>query len=311
MRQSRDGHPYLYTAFGLHIASGLLLPELLPDLDGPVAPDVHIGLGEVPTDIPGAREKKGIYQVARDRFLFWIRGIGRYYVTDGNRIIIRPDGSPAENAVRLVLLGTGLGSLLLQRGVFSIHGSAVLVNQRCVIFTGVSGVGKSTLSAAFNVRGYPMLTDDVAAVTIDDHNGLPWVQFGYPQHKLRRDSAQAVGVDVSSGSMVFPGKRGSKFALPAHKEFWRSPVRLGAVYELTAGSDDVSMRHLSIAEKLAVMMSNTYRPWLINGFDLRRQHFEWCVAIARTVPIVRLTRPGGMFPVAEQMRLIENDLPRE
>lgn len=301
---------YRYKVFGLHIASDILLPELLTAVDTPEPPEVVISFGKVPADITGAIEKTKSYQTAKNQFLFQVPGVGRYYVTNGNCVIVEPAEQAKEHSVRLFLLGTAFGSLLMQRGILPIHGSAVIANGHCVIFTGVSGAGKSTLLAALRERGYSFLTDDVAAVAVDA-DGVAWVHSAYPQQKLWRDSAETMGVDTASLTPFYSGNNKDKFAVPVHKGFWQSPAPLVAVYELGAERcRDVTVRPLSGVDKLAVLMSHTYRPWLIDGLGLKAAHFKQCAAVARQVAVSRLTRPEGVFSLEEQVRLVQQDLAR-
>lgn len=299
---------YRYKVFGLHVASDILLPELLTAIDPPDMPEVNISLGKVPADISGALEKTASFQAAKDQFLFRVTGVGCYYATNGNSIIVEPAGQAKEISVRLFLLGTTFGALLMQRGILPIHGSAVVVKGCCVIFTGVSGAGKSTMLAAFRKSGYPFLTDDVAAVTVDA-DGVAWVHSSYPQQKLWGDSAEAMDVDTASLTPFYTGKDKDKFAVPAHEEFWQAPVPLAAVYELEVeGHRDVIVRPLAGMDKLAVLMSHTYRPWLVDVLDIKAAHFKQCVAVARRVAVSKLARPEGMFFLEEQVRLVEQDL---
>ncbi len=300
-----------YKVFGLHIESDILLPELLNVNKPPVAPDVRISIGKVPANIVDPIEKTQVYQAAKDQFLFRVPGAGCYYVTGGNRIVVEPAEQAKEITVRLFLLGTTFGALLMQRGILPIHGSAVVINGCCVIFTGASGAGKSTMLAAFRKRGYLFLTDDVAAVTLDA-DGIAWVQASYPQQKLWRDSAETIGVDTSSLTPFFTGNDKDKFAIPAHKGFWRSSMPLVAVYELEVEKrQDVTISSLAGMDKLAVLISHTYRPWLVDGLDLKEAHFQQCVTVARQVAVSRLARPEGMFSLEEQVRLVQQDLARQ
>lgn len=302
---------YRYKVFGLHVASDILLPELLTAVDPPGMPEVSISLGKVPADISGALEKTASFQAAKDQFLFRVTGVGYYYTTNGNSIIVEPAGQAKEISVRLFLLGTTFGALLMQRGILPIHGSAVVVNGCCAIITGVSGAGKSTMLAAFRKRGYSYLTDDVAAVTVDA-DGVAWVHSSYPQQKLWRDSAETMGVDTASLTPFYTGKDRDKFAVPAHEGFWQAPVPLAALYELETGEqEDVTVRPLSGMDKLAVLMSNTYRPWLVDVLDIKAAHFKQCVAVAGRIAVSKLTRPAGMFSLEEQVRLVQQDLARQ
>ncbi|ACV64010.1 HPr kinase [Desulfofarcimen acetoxidans DSM 771] len=297
---------FFYTAFGLYIMSDFLLPELLPA--SICTPDICISYGKVPINILNPVEKTDTYQVAKNQFLFQVQGIGRYYVTNGNRIVVNPAKRTEEHIVRLFLLGTSFGALLLQRGILPIHGSAVVINGCGVIFTGASGAGKSTLLAAFRQRGYSFLTDDVAAVTLKS-DGAALVQSAYPQQKLWRDSAEEIGLDTAQLAPVYNGIEKKKYSIPVHNGFIQSPVSLVAVYELRAEScRDVTLKPLWGMDKLAVLLKHTYRCWLIKGLGLMEVYFKLCIAVARQVSVSRLTRPEGLFSLEEQVRLINQDI---
>lgn len=297
---------YRYKVFGLHVESDILLPELLTSADNSNPPEVTIILGEVPDDIIDPIEKSQSYQAAKNRFIFNVPKVGRYYVTNGNCILVQPAEQVEERVVRLFLLGTTFGVLLMQRGIVPIHGSAVVINGYCVILTGVSGAGKSTLLAALREQGYSFLTDDVAAVTVGE-DGVAWVHSAYPQQKLWRDSAENLGINVASLATV--NINVDKFAVPVHKGFRQSPAQLVAVYELgVERCRNVTVNPLSGMDKLAVLMSHTYRSWLTDGLGFKAQHFIQCVAIARQVAVSRLIRPEGVYSLEEQVRIIQYDL---
>lgn len=308
--QKKKFRRFCYKVYGLYIESDILLPELLTTIDTPNTPEVTISLGKVPAEISGAIEKTKSYQMAKNQFLFQVSGVGRYYVTNGNCIVMEPAEQANESYLRIFLLGTAFGALLMQRGILPIHGSAVVINGCCVIFTGVSGAGKSTLLAAFRKRKYSFLTDDVAAVTLDAE-GIAWVQSAYPQQKLWRDSAETMGVNTDSLTPFYKGISKDKFAVPVHKGFWQTPAPLVAVYELGAERCwDVTLRPLSGVDKLAVLLIHTYRPWLIDGLGLKAAHFKQCVAVAGQAAVSCLTRPEGVFCLEEQVRLVQQDMER-
>jgi len=308
--QKRSPKRYHYQVYGLYIVSDILLPELMTAIDMPYTPEVSIRLGTVPVEISGTIETTKSYQASKNQFLFQVPGVARYYVTNGNCIVVEPDEQAEETSLRLFLLGTAFGSLLMQRGILPIHGSAVVINGCCVIFTGVSGAGKSTLLAAFRKQGYSFLTDDVAAVTVGEE-GIARVQSAYPQQKLWRDSAETIGLNIVTLTPFYRGISKDKYAVPVHKGFWHKPAPLVAVYELGAERcRDVTFRPLSGVDKLAVLLSHTYRPWLINGLGLKAEHFKQCVAVAGQVAVSRLIRPEGVFCLEEQVRLVQQDMSR-
>jgi hypothetical protein len=252
-------------------------------------------------------EKSDTYQLAKNEYILRVQGVGGYYVTNGNRIVYEPGEQSEECLVCEHLLNVPIGVLLLQRGIISMHGSAVVVDGHGLVFTGVCGVGKSTLAAAFRERGYPMLTDDVAALILDN-DGVAWVQAACPQQNLRRDSAEAVGIAVTPRAGIEAEASEDKFVVSANQGFCQSAAPLGAVYELLVGeSCDISVRRLAGAEKLSVLMKNSWARF-IDHLGLSKAHFEQCLNIASKTPVSQLTKPGGVFSLEEQMWMIEKDL---
>jgi len=291
--------------------SDIILPELMPAITSLAASKVRIRLGKVPAGIAAPGEKTATHQVAKGQFLFPVQGVACYYVANGNSIVVEPVEGAQEYDVRLFLLGTSFGALLMQRGLLPLHGSAVVIDGRAVVFTGVSGAGKSSLLAAFRKRGYPFLTDDVVAVTVNP-DGSARVHPSYPQQKLWRDSTEAIGVETSSLTPFDTRDDQEKFAVQAMQGFWPSPVPLASVYEVqVTRRRGITLRSLAGMDKLAVLLNHTYRACLVDGLGLKAAHFKQCVAVARQVAVARLTRPQNLFSLEEQVRRIEEDLAQQ
>src|ERR1700733_4396296 len=133
---------YKYWGFGLHIASEIEFPELLP-ADFSEA-DVSILIGKAPDMLEGEVVKKRAFSITgKDEYLLGIKNICRYYVSHGNRIIAEPAPGIDERSIRLFLLGTAMGALLYQRGYIPLHASAIIKDGRLMLFAGNSGAGKS------------------------------------------------------------------------------------------------------------------------------------------------------------------------
>jgi hypothetical protein len=291
---------FLFRAFGVNIASDIFFPEL-EVAEG--IPDVRIVLGNTPQGIPEAIVNANRYQAASNQFLLHVPKVGRYYVAGGKHIIVEPDPSAEPGTVRVFLLGTAFGALLLQRGVLPIHGSTVVINGKAVIIAGASGVGKSTLLAAFRNDGTAFLADDVAAVTRDEGN-VPWVQPSYPQQKLWKDSADNMGMNVADCPVIRSGM--DKYAIGAEEGFCRTPVRLAAICELSAENlPEAVMIPLAGPDKIAVLLRHTYRHSLLSGLGLKIENFQYCAAVAQQISACRLVRPKDGFSAMEQEQLIE------
>ena len=170
----------VYHAFGLNIASEIPFLDM-ETIQG--IPDVIIENGEIPDALHDAVVKGVRYEAGPGAFLLKVDGIAGYHVTQGKRIVIQaaPEAVPEE--ILLFLMGSAMGALLHQRGFLPLHAGAVLTDQGAVILAGPSGIGKSTLNAAFQHQGFPILADDVCAVTAEKNNGARVIP-GFPRLKL-------------------------------------------------------------------------------------------------------------------------------
>lgn len=292
-----------YKAFGLNISSDFILDELMPGDDN-VGIDVEIIKGKVPLEISDVANDD--FSATKDIFFLQIKETARFYVTNGNQIIVEPFKGSHPLLIKLYLLGSVIASLLLQRGILPIHGSAVVINDMCVILTGKSGAGKSTLSSALRERGHSFLTDDIAALSFDK-DGTIWVQPGYPQQKLWRDSAENMGIDVNS---LFQVKSDTeKYLIPAYNDFRKSPVRLVALCELKPEEcDNVIITKLDGMQKLYVLINQTYYVKLLHYIEQRAEHFNQCANVAKSVPVYRMHRPRAGFTTDKQIEAILNEL---
>jgi hypothetical protein len=100
------------------------------------------------------------------------------------------------------LVGPVLGLLLRLRGVLTLHASAVVVKGYAVAIAGPAGAGKSTTAAAFAQRGFPLLSDDIAALR---HDGpIFTVTPSFPQVRLWPGSTAALFGSVDHLPRITP-----------------------------------------------------------------------------------------------------------
>lgn len=296
--------PYIYTAFGLMVRSPLALPELVPAEASD--PDVTIRFGALP-DLPEVREGCGYgYELTPDRYLFGVKGVCKYQITLGREIVIDPADNARETDVRLFLLGSCMGLVLLQRRLLPLHGSAVrLPEGGAAVFLGKAGAGKSTLAGAFRQRGYAVLSDDVSVATL--HDGEPPLLLpAYPEIKLREESAVKLGHCVSN----LPRARSldEKYSLLFHGDFDETPVPLRLIYVLeTADDNELDIQRLAKSEKLNALMDHTYRVETIGRVGMQADIFKQCGQLANHVTVSRLRRPGKMFLLEELVDLVMED----
>lgn len=296
---------FVYRAFGLTIASQLPLPELPGGL-GTV--DITVEIGTVPAIEESAAVNRQ-FQAGADHLLLHVENVGGYFIGEGRRIIVQPDPYADINAVRLFLLGSAMGALLIQRGLLPIHGSAVVNGDYCFIITGGQGAGKSTLAAALRDRGYAILSDDISAIDFDAR-GLPVVYPSYPRQKLWRDTLQTLGYDESGCEHIF-GRVG-KFKIGIENGFCAEPKQPAGIYELNVARDGrVTFHPVSGLAKLALIMNNIYRPQYVSGLGRKEKMFRMAALLTERIEAGRISRPAGIFSLPEQILLLETNLAKE
>ena len=121
--------------------------------------------------------------------------IGRAHLSvapDGSDVVFEAD--PDADPVEIDKLRRGAVRLLLAHlaGAIPLHGSAIALDGKAIVFVGASGLGKSTLAASFcDLAGASLLSDD--AVIIERRGDTHHVVAVEERHWLDAASARALG----------------------------------------------------------------------------------------------------------------------
>lgn len=293
---------YNYFTYGLYVASEIECPELCPALS--TTTEVMIRLGTVPQHLENPTGCGVLYQTTPDTFLLNLDRIARYLVRNGNEITIEPAPDADEDSIRLFLLGSCFGALLFQRGLLPLHGSAIATPKGAVVFVGASGHGKSTLAGAFHQRGYQVLSDDVAAVSIK--NGIPHVLPAYPRLMLWADAVERLGV---TSTKLRPARAQlEKFHYRLEQPPLEHEYPLHAIYLLApTNSSTITITPLSGFDKIQRLNDNTYRNQFLTGMKLAETHFRQIAVIAQHAKVARVTRPDNSYQLDELAALLQED----
>ena len=282
---------YTYTAFGLTIMSEFPLPELVRA--AAAEPDVFIRLGQVPDTIDNAIVNKHNRLIGPDEFRLDNPGIAKFFVQNGDSIILEPYEGALAAEIRLYLLGSCMGAILFQSGILPLHGSCLQVNGQGVLLTGKSGAGKSTIAAALLRHGCKLVTDDVAAVTWAT-DGHPVIQASYPSQKLWEDALLRMDQPGLATPLNRVSNQLNKFAVANAASFCHRPVTLRTIFEIIPEANaQLRFTEVTSTDKLDVIIKNTYRRFWVKGFDCQAWHFRSCANIAGHVAVYRIVRPEG------------------
>lgn len=293
---------YNYIVYGLKIKSDIEIKEFMKSEDE--NNDLDIILGQVPQNIKDMMVEGRQSYYSKTKVWFHIDNIATYYITNGKTILVEPCEDPDETLLRVYLMCSCLGFIMLQREQVAIHGGVINIGGNAVIFTGDRGAGKSTLTTALRNKGYQFISDDVAATYFDK---VPYVYPGFPYQKLCDDAMETMGFE-KDGLSIIVGEGKVKYIVPAFDSFYDKSTPLTSIVKLTVGDvDKVTIEEVKGHEKLMLIMKNVYRQEFL-GFmgGMSTVFIKKCIDIAKNIRCYKLIRPKEGFTVNEQINLIED-----
>ena len=290
---------YSYFAFGLRFDSEYEIPEFTKR----IGEQAHVTI--LKRDLSLLWEEhatsNALVIVKEDLVLFHIENLATFCIKNGNQILVSPEHGAQEDRIRLYLLGSCMGALLMQRNILCLHGGAIEINGKAYAITGHSGAGKSTLATAFLQKNYKLLTDDVIAITYDDQN-QPMVVPGYPQQKLWKESLQNFGMEHKGYKPLVD--RENKFAVPI-PGFHHQPVPLAGLIELSISEDQsLMLKEITGLERVHIVMGQAFRRSFIENSGRTEWQFKESVKLVNQVSVISLHRPSDHFTAHELVSLI-------
>lgn len=296
--------PYSYFAYGLTLRSRLALPEL-STVSPSAAPDVTIercNLTPVPEEVTSEATLLGRFHGNTVHYVW--RDYGQFLLRGGREVHYCPLPGAPEDTVRAPLLGVVLGTILHQRGIYTLHASAVSVENGAVAFIGQKGAGKSTTAAALHQRGHRLLTDDVMAVEFTEQ-GTFVVQPAFPRIKLQPDALSALGHEPTALPRLHNNL--DKRIYSADRNFQPGATPLRRIYVLSWG-DTCRSSQLSLTDGLVQLLSHAYAARFLGADAAGEKHFRQSQAIVQQVPVHRLERPSDLDRLSDFLEFIESDL---
>ena len=301
---------YYYKVYNFTIQVPFQINELIEIL--PKKTDISIIEGIVPHDLSNIESSGSFfndfikYQVNINKsVLLTIQDIGHYYILDKNTVIIERLDAVQDEDISIFLLGFCFGFLISLHDCFALHGSAVKIDDTCVMFIGESGAGKSTTAAKLISKGYKLIADDICLITFDKE-GAALVHPAYPQLKLWEDSAENLKYDTQVLKTVSNNHK--KFRVPSKNVFELNPIPLKSIYYLEPTEyDSFSIKELKGFDKVIACTQNTYNRRAILILGLEKKHFDFCTKIASKIKINKINRSNNLNLIDEMVnQILEN-----
>ena len=300
-----------YTAYGLQLHVNKPLLGLVPSsLTTKI--DVYVWLQSMPPRmkemLAGAGDAWYVSPFLDEKgepvLTAWTLAGGEYFrlrYSDGTEFLLDRKGTEIWSTwpetltiedTAVYLLGPILGFVLRLRGVICLHASAICVNDQAIALVGPAGAGKSTTAAAFAKLGYPVLSDDVVALS-DDRNSF-MVQPAYPLVRLWPTSVNMLyGLPDALPRLVPGNSSWDKCYLDLTEKnynFQQRSIPLAAMYLIGDRCDDRAApftEEVPANAGLLAMVANTYANYLLDK-PMRAQEFELLNRLLSTIPLRRV-----------------------
>ena len=290
-----------YKVYGLVIKSELELKELEPTTN--LNFDVVITKGKTPDRIENP-EKIGVrFQAKKNELLLFVDNICKFYITNGNSIVVDEIGKPSLSEIKLFLLGSAFGALIFQRGKVPFHGSTVLINDKAVIVSGVSGAGKSTITAELTKRGYPIIADDVSLIDVIDKKIC--VLPGFARIKLWADTLDLLNIDKKL-ERIRPQLE--KYSFPVDNYHNKKTEISSLIIIKTKNTEGVTIEEIKGIEKFKILNNNIYRKQFAKPLKVEQQQFQIISQMSAKVKLFVLERPNSSNSINEVIEAIFNQL---
>jgi hypothetical protein len=208
------------------------------------------------------------------------------------------------------LMGPGLAAALHLRGVPLLHGASVVMEGSAIMISGVSGMGKSTLTAMLTAAGLALLTEDLTPITISGHEVK--ITSGYPGLQLHADAACELGYPLNECPKVFPG-------FPEEDKHWiditrlpggfhANPAPLHIIYVLSGRRGDLDIPEIKPLPPTQACLALLEHLYGLRWLNLTpQQNLNLCARLAERVQVRRVWTPEGLDTVADTAQALIYD----
>jgi hypothetical protein len=297
-----------YWGFGLNIESEIEFPELFPATFN--EPDLTVSFGKTPNEIVGEGVVHKVRMSASPvEYLLDINNIARYYAAGGNKIIIEPYTGADIESIRLFMLSNAMAAILHQQNKIPLHASGILTEKGLVLFTGPSGIGKSTTVFGLMQQGYKLFTDDVCVLNYDQQSGTVEAVASYPMMKLWESTLDNINASPVDRSYQLRPKL-PKYGVSQHQQFNTSSIAISDVFIIRADNltSDFSCTLLNKVEAFSALQQNTYRRRQVDIMNLRQQHFQMISKLASQANVYVLKRSSAANDMNAFIQFIKEQL---
>lgn len=295
---------YYYYAYQLYIASEVELDafercEIFSDID------VNISFGNTPNELVSENAQTIVrrvrFQMDEGQLLYHLLDGSRIFVSNGEKIVIQVSENPDMEFISLLIRTRAMAAILHQRRYLPLHGSAIAVNGKAVLFIGQSGAGKSTLTGAFIKKGYQYLADDWGVIKKNEFGSYHLLPT-YPELRFWEDSFALLekGNSTTDNNDIFqkgkPIRKGlEKYFVSTSVKMYARPLPIANIYFLGLHQEKfVRIKQPSYTEAFQKLLDHTFAKLQMRGLGGQKEQFLTISSLLKNIKTKTIYRPYGL-----------------
>ncbi len=225
-----------------------------------------------------------------------MENIGGFYLIQNGQILVKIKSGYNYETISPWILGYCLSMALLQKGVLTIHCSAIATDNGAILISGTPGAGKSSLAGKLLEHGYKLLADDVAAIRFVDGDCLVYPAF--PFQKLCSNEVEKRKLDKDT--LIYINEDKDKYLVPVTDIFESNPRKLKAFfYIIKAPVDCLTIQKLSGFECFLSIKDNLFLHRLTGKWETTPEVINQCMKTASVCDVYLITRPENADTLEE------------
>ena len=233
--------------------------------------------------------QKGIWCANENELIFEIEHIASYKIQNGTEVDVYPYPNSDKDSIQLFLNGSALGAVLHQRGIMPFHGSSFIFKDRGVLICGNSGVGKSSVVAAFCKDEGRLVNDDITPICFDNER-ITLVLLS-TEVKLWDDAISLLQLDKTDLKKIRPSLNKYYVSGVARQEE-KQPLLHTLIVLRTHNQNNFEIKRPKGIERFNCLRHNIYRKIYLKGMpQTEKKYFEQLLNAANLLDVVIVFRP--------------------
>lgn len=269
---------YQYKLYDLHIHSDIILYNL-PETRGKADAFIKYATVTLPEE---SMNSKDLFFTEQYACLKTPSAL--IVIQNGSEILIDITGHVDENELASVIIGWAIAYLFTQRGHIALHSTALDIEGKGVLISGISGAGKSTTALSLISKGYKYLTDDVTIINPENMTILP----AYPLQKVCQSEIHGLQQD----RLLYINEAREKYSYYNPEQFCNTPRKIHTIILLDIGDNN----QLTVVESTGLdrylnILSCQYLAEIYRDSDTPASSMFRCLQIAGSTRLHLITRP--------------------